>query len=60
MTHGTIGAFTKGVMTGAVVGAAMTLAVNPIEKSDMKRIQKRTGHFFSSVGNMLDNVIDWH
>ena len=55
----TVKTFTTGAVTGAVIGAAMALAVNPIEKHDVKRIQKRTGRFFSSVGNMLDNVVDW-
>ena len=56
----TVKTFAKGAVAGAVVGAAMALAVNPMDHRDIKKIQKRTGHFFSSVGNMLDNVIDTH
>ena len=53
-----VSTFTKGAVTGAVVGAAMAFAMNPIDGHDVKRMQRRTNRFFSSVGSIIDNVVD--
>lgn len=50
--------FTKGVIAGAVLGAGMSMLVNPVDGQDVKRIQRTTSRFFSNVGNILDSVLD--
>ena len=55
--HG-INRFTAGVVTGAVVGVAASMMINPMDSGDVKRFHKNTGKFFSKVGNVVDNIID--
>lgn len=50
--------FTKGVIAGAVLGAGMSMLVNPVDSQDVKRIQRSTSRFFSNVGNIIDSVLD--
>ena len=53
-----INSFATGLVTGAVVGAAASMLVNPMDNSDIKRVQKNTTKFFSKVGHVVDNLMD--
>jgi Na+/proline symporter len=50
--------FVKGLVTGAVVGIAMTNIVNPIDSNDVKRWGKGTHKAFSTIGNVVDGIVN--
>ena len=47
--------FVKGLIAGTIVGVGVTMAVNPPEKGDVKKLNQRTGRALSTVGTILDN-----
>ena len=52
------GSFIKGMATGAVIGAGMSMIVSPIDKRDIKRVERKANKMFSTIGSMVDSVID--
>ncbi len=52
------GSFIKGMATGVVIGAGMSMMVSPIDKKDIRRLEKKTDRMFTTVGNALDNMLD--
>ena len=52
--------FISGIVTGTIVGAGATMAVNPLDEKDKKRIAKNTSHFFTAMGQVADKVIDMY
>jgi len=53
-----IGAFTKGVVAGAIIGASILVVTNPIKERDRRMICKKTSRMFTRIGNFADNLID--
>lgn len=50
--------FIKGMATGVVIGAGMSMMVNPLDKKDIRRLEKKTDRLFSSMGMAIDNMLD--
>ena len=50
--------FIKGVATGVVIGAGMSMMVSPIDKKDIRRLEKKTDRMFSSMGAAIDSMLD--
>ena len=50
--------FIKGMATGVVIGAGMSMMVSPIDKKDIRRLEKKTDRLFSSMGMAIDNMLD--
>lgn len=51
------GSFLKGVATGAAIGVGISMFISPVDKKDMRRVQKNAGRLFTTVGSMLDNML---
>ncbi len=49
--------FFKGVTTGLVIGAAVTMLADPISDKQRGRLAKKTEGVFKSVGGMIDTAI---
>ena len=54
----TVGSFVKGMATGIVIGAGMSMMVSPSDKKDIRRLEKKTDRMFSTMGNAIDNMLD--
>ena len=50
--------FFKGVATGMVVGAAVTMMTDPVSDRQRKKIAKKTEGVFKSIGGVIDTAID--
>lgn len=59
MSHNNGMPFVKGLIAGTVVGIGVSMAVNPPEKNDVKKMQQRTGRAMSTVGSMLDSFVNY-
>ena len=51
--------FVKGLIAGTVVGIGVSMAVNPPEKGNTKKLEQTAGRAFSTIGNMLDNFVNF-
>ena len=49
--------FFKGVTTGLVIGAAITMLTDPITDRQRHRLVKKTEGAFKCMGEMIDSVI---
>lgn len=50
--------FIKGMVTGLLVGSAVTMLADPVSDRQRHKMQKKTEGFFRSVGSAIDNAID--
>ena len=50
--------FTTGLLTGAVIGGAMGILMDPMKDKDMKKIKRGAGTIIHSVGNIVDSVAE--
>ncbi|MGN0181708.1 MAG: hypothetical protein ACI4DP_04760 [Candidatus Ornithomonoglobus sp.] len=49
--------FFKGVTTGLVIGAAVTMLADPITDRQRSRLARRTEGVFKNMGDMIDTAI---
>ncbi|HIU57063.1 MAG TPA: hypothetical protein IAA61_04520 [Candidatus Ornithomonoglobus merdipullorum] len=49
--------FFKGVTTGLIVGAAVTMLADPVSDRQRTKLMKRTEGVFRNMGGMLDAAI---
>ncbi len=49
--------FVKGMITGLLVGSAVTMLTDPISDRQRHKMQKRTEGFFRNIGGALDNAM---
>ena len=49
--------FVKGMATGLVVGAAVTMITDPMSDRDRNKIKKKTEGIFKSVGSVIDTTL---
>lgn len=50
--------FIKGMITGLLVGSAVTMIADPVSDRQRHKMHKKTEGFFKSIGCALDNAID--
>jgi gas vesicle protein len=50
--------FMKGMATGLVVGAAVTMITDPLTDRQRHQIAKKTEGVFKSVGSVIDTAMD--
>ncbi len=50
--------FLKGVAAGMVVGAAVTMLVDPVTDKQRHKIKKKTEGVFRSIGSVIDTAVD--
>ena len=50
--------FIKGMLTGLLVGSAVTMIADPISDRQRHKMQKKTEGFFKNVGSALDHAVD--
>ena len=49
--------FFKGVTTGLIIGAAITMLTDPITDRQRLRLMKKTEGVFKNMGEMIDSAI---
>ena len=49
--------FFKGITTGLVIGAAVTMLTDPISDRQRLRLARKTEGVFKSMGGIIDNAI---
>lgn len=57
MSH-SASSFAKGIATGLVVGAAMTMFIDPISDRKKNKLQKKTENIFKNIGGLIDTAMD--
>lgn len=50
--------FFKGITTGLIIGAAITMLADPVTDRQRNRLAKKTEGVFKSMGGMIDNAIN--
>ena len=50
--------FTKGLITGTIIGATVSMLVNPAEGRDRKVFKKKTGKVLRTVGQVIEDMVD--
>ena len=50
--------FLKGVAAGMVVGAAVTMIVDPVSDKQRHKFKKKTEGVFKSIGSVIDTAVD--
>ncbi|MCG8499013.1 MAG: YtxH domain-containing protein [Firmicutes bacterium] len=50
--------FTKGLITGTIIGATASMLFNPMEGRDKKMFRKKTGNLMRVVGNFIEDIAD--
>lgn len=50
--------FVKGMVTGLLVGSAVTMLADPISDRQRHKMQKKTEGFFKNIGGALDNMLE--
>lgn len=49
--------FFKGITTGLVIGAAITMLTDPVTDRQRNRLVKKTEGVFKNMGGMIDSAI---
>lgn len=52
------GKFFKGMATGVVVGAAVSMAMSPNSQKQYHKLAKKTEGMFRSIGSVIDTAVD--
>ncbi len=50
--------FVKGMVTGLLVGSAVTMLADPISDRQRHKMQKKTEGIFKNIGGAIDNALD--
>lgn len=50
--------FISGITTGMVVGAAVTMLVDPVSDRQRHKLQKKTEGVFRSIGGIIDTAME--
>ena len=51
--------FTKGMITGALVGAAVGMMLDPINDRNKRRVKRSAGRYMKIAGNVLESMLDY-
>lgn len=52
------GNFMKGMATGIVVGAAVTMVTDPLSDRQRHKLHKKTEGVFKNVGGIIDTAVE--
>ncbi|MGN0108393.1 MAG: hypothetical protein ACI4A5_11960 [Hominilimicola sp.] len=52
-----VSGFMKGMATGLVVGAAVTMIADPMSDRDRHKIAKKTEGIFKNIGSVIDTTL---
>ncbi len=52
-----VSGFIKGMATGLVVGAAVTMIADPMSDRDRHKIAKKTEGIFKNIGSVIDTTL---
>lgn len=55
--HKTAG-FIGGITTGLILGAAMTMVMDPVSDRQRHKLQKKTEGVFRSIGSVIDTAME--
>ncbi len=50
--------FIGGITTGVIVGAAITMLMDPVSDRQRHKLQKRTAGVFKSIGSVIDTAME--
>lgn len=50
--------FISGITTGMVVGAAVTMLIDPVSDRQRHKLQKKTEGIFRSIGSVIDTAME--
>jgi len=50
--------FTKGLVTGTILGATVSMMVNPMEGRERRAMRKKANKFMRAVGNIIEDIMD--
>lgn len=50
--------FVKGMVTGLIVGSAITMLTDPVSDRQRHKMRRKTEGFFKHIGSAMDNAID--
>ena len=50
--------FISGITTGMVVGAAVTMLIDPVSDRQRHQLQKKTEGVFRSIGGVIDTAME--
>lgn len=50
--------FISGITTGVLVGAAITMLVDPVSDRQRHKLQKKTEGVFRSIGGVIDTAME--
>jgi len=50
--------FVTGLISGAVVGTMVTMAMDPIKDKQHKAMKKNAGKAFRTLGSVIDTIIE--
>lgn len=50
--------FVTGLISGAVVGSMVTMAMDPIKDKQNKAMKKTAGKAFRTLGSVIDTIIE--
>ena len=50
--------FLGGITTGLILGAAMTMLVDPVSDRQRHKLQKKTEGVFRSIGGVIDTAME--
>ncbi|MDR1101530.1 MAG: hypothetical protein LBL34_04145 [Clostridiales bacterium] len=50
--------FVKGLVTGVTAGIVISTVINPLDSSDVRRINKGANKAFTTIGSIMDGVIN--
>lgn len=53
-----ISGFVKGMATGLVVGAAVTMIADPMSDKERRKIAKKTEGIFKNIGSVIDTTMN--
>lgn len=51
--------FIGGITTGVLLGAAVTMLVDPVSDRQRHKLQKKTEGVFKSIGGVIDTVMEF-
>ncbi len=51
-------AFTTGLVTGAVIGTAVGVIMDPMKDKHSKMLKMHSKGMFSNIGHVIDNMLD--
>ena len=51
------GGFVKGIAAGVLLGACVTMMIDPISDKQRRKLQKKTEGVFRNIGNIIDSAI---